>query len=185
MTFPGIETERLVLAEIQPSDEGAIFDIFSDKSVVEYYDLEAFTTIAQVRDLIDMFRSRYDASTGIRWVIRLRRSGKTIGTCGFNTWSRKMQNAVIGYDLLPNYWGNGYASEAVRAIIQAAFLGELPCGPLHRIQADTVPGNHASESLLRNMGFIEEGLRRECGYWENAFHDLKCFGLLRSEFNGT
>jgi ribosomal-protein-alanine N-acetyltransferase len=95
-----------------------------------------------------------------------------------------MRNAVIGYDLMPEYWGNGYASEAVRAIIHAAFIGELWCGPLNRIQADTVPGNYASEVLLRNLGFMEEGLRRESGYWKNAFHDLKCFGLLRSEFNG-
>jgi ribosomal-protein-alanine N-acetyltransferase len=84
---------------------------------------------------------------------------------------------------MPAFWGNGYATEAVRAIIRAAFSGKLPCGPLNRIQADTVPGNHASEALLRRLGFKEEGLRRESGYWKNAFHDLKCYGLLRSEFN--
>lgn len=96
-----------------------------------------------------------------------------------------MHNAVIGYDLSPESWGNGYATEAVRAMIQAGFTGKLPCGPLHRIQADTVPGNHASEALLHRLGFKEEGLRRESGYWKNAFHDLKCFGLLQSEFKTT
>lgn len=183
MAFPEIETDRLVLTELQPNDETAIFDLFSNESVIEYYDLEAFTTIEQAHDLISMFRSRHQASAGIRWAIRLKSSGNIVGTCGFNSWSSKMQNAVIGYDLMPVFWGNGYASEAVRAIIQAAFTGKLPCGPLNRIQADTVPGNHASEALLRRLGFKEEGLRRESGYWKNAFHDLKCFGLLRSEFN--
>jgi ribosomal-protein-alanine N-acetyltransferase len=184
MTFPRVETKRLILTELQANDEEDIFFLFSNKSVVEYYDLEVFTDIAQARDLIGMFRSRYEASAGIRWAIRLRASGEIVGTCGFNSWSTKMRNAVIGYDLMPEYWGNGYASEAVRAIIHAAFIGELWCGPLNRIQADTVPGNYASEVLLRNLGFMEEGLRRESGYWKNAFHDLKCFGLLRSEFNG-
>ena len=94
-----------------------------------------------------------------------------------------MRNAVVGYDLLPMLWGNGYATEAIRAIIQAAFAGGLPCGLLNRIQADTVPGNDASEALLLRLGFKEEGLRRESGYWKSAYHDLKCFGLLRSEFN--
>ena len=94
-----------------------------------------------------------------------------------------MRNAVIGYDLLPEFWRKGYSSEAVRAIISAGFAGILPCGELHRVQADTVPGNRGSESLLRRLGFKEEGLRRECGYWKNKFHDLKCFGLLRSEFS--
>lgn len=96
-----------------------------------------------------------------------------------------MRNAVIGYDLLPDFWRQGYSLEAVRTIIAAGFSGSLPCGELHRVQADTVPGNCASESLLRRLGFKEEGLRRECGYWKNEFHDLKCFGLLRSEFSET
>ena len=96
-----------------------------------------------------------------------------------------MRNAVLGYDLLPEFWGKGYASEAVHAICLAAFAGQLSCGPLHRIQADTVPGNTASETLLLKLGFKNEGLRRECGYWKNRFHDLRCFGLLRSEFIGA
>lgn len=185
MTFPKIETNRLFLAEIRPEDEAAIFELFSNDKVIEYYDLEAFISTEQARDLINLFRSRYDAVTGIRWAIRLKSSANIIGTCGFNSWSSKMRNAVIGYDLMPAFWGNGYASEAVRAILLAAFTGKLPCGSLNRIQADTVPGNHASEALLRRLGFKEEGLRRESGYWKNTFHDLKCFGLLRSDFNET
>ena len=93
-----------------------------------------------------------------------------------------MKNAVIGYDLLPSFWGKGYTSEAVIKIVDVAFLGELPCGVLNRIQGDTVPGNGASESLLLKVGFQEEGIRRQSGYWKNKFHDLKCFGLIKSEF---
>ena len=92
-----------------------------------------------------------------------------------------MKNAVIGYDLLPKFWGEGYTSEAVIRIIKSAFLGELPCGALNRIQGDTVPGNAASESLLLKVGIKEEGTRRQSGYWKNQFHDLKCFGLIKSE----
>jgi len=51
-----------------------------------------------------------------------------------------------------------------------ALAGILPCGPLHRIQADTVPGNYRSEELLRKLGFKEEGLRRDAGYWKGRYH---------------
>ena len=173
------------MTEILPDDEAAIFDLFSNKLVIEYYDLEVFTSIEQARNLISALRSRHEAATGIRWAIRLRSSNNIVGTCGFNSWNIKMKNGVIGYDLIPTFWRKGYATEAVCAIVQAAFAGKLTCGPLNRIQADTVPGNHASEALLRRLGFKEEGLRRESGYWKNAFHDLKCFGLLRSEFRET
>ncbi|MDP2716198.1 GNAT family N-acetyltransferase [Rheinheimera sp.] len=182
MVFPSLETERLLLTELQPDDEQSIFSLFSSPAVVEYYDLEAFCEQSQAANLISLFKTRYEEKQGIRWAIRLKASGQLIGTCGFNSWSSKMRNAVIGYDLLPEFWRQGYSFEAVHAIVNAGFSGALACGELHRIQADTVPGNDASELLLRKLGFKQEGIRRECGFWKNKFHDLKCFGLLRPEF---
>ena len=182
MVFPILETERLQLTEIAMADADAILQLFADPQVVRYYDLEAFTELDQAKKLIALFRSRYDEAAGIRWAIRLKGSNDLIGSCGFNSWNGKMRHATIGYDLKTSHWNCGYGSEAVKVIIRHAFAGKLACGPLHRIQADTVPGNNASEQLLRRLGFKEEGLRRECGYWKNAYHDLKCFGLLSAEF---
>lgn len=183
MQFPELDTPRLKLtALVDDDDANSIFQLFADNSVIEYYDLEAFTELAQASNLIDFFQTRFNENSGIRWAIRIKYSNKLIGTCGFNTWNPKMKNAVIGYDLLPEFWGKGYTTEAVHGIVKAAFLGDLPCGELNRIQADTVPGNDASESVLRNVGFKEEGLRRQSGYWKNQFHDLKCFGLIKSEY---
>src|SRR3989338_5592596 len=113
MTFPAIKTARLRLTELQPADEADIFSLFSNPDVVEYYDLAAFTQAEQARSLIGLFQSRYKQQLGIRWAIRLQGAEQCIGTCGFNSWSSTMRNAVLGYDLLPEFWGKGYASEAV------------------------------------------------------------------------
>ncbi|WP_042153559.1 hypothetical protein, partial [Pseudoalteromonas sp. '520P1 No. 412'] len=43
-------------------------------------------------------------------------------------------------------------------------------------------GNAASESVLKKLGFKEEGIRRSSGFWKKEFHDLKCFGLIKPEF---
>jgi ribosomal-protein-alanine N-acetyltransferase len=185
MVFPSLETERLLLTELHIEDEVDIFNLFSNPAVVEYYDVDVFGHQSQAADLIKLFNARFEQQLGIRWAIRLKSSGRLIGTCGFNSWSSKMHNAVIGYELHPEFWRQGYTLEAVRTIIDAGFSGALACGELHRIQADTMLGNSASELLLGRLGFQEEGLRRECGYWKNQFHDLKCFGLLRSEFTRT
>jgi len=182
MVFPKLVTNRLLLDALTTKDEMDLFNLFSNPSVVECYDLDVFREHQQAANLIKLFSARYEQELGIRWAIRLKTSSRLIGTCGFNSWNSKTHNAVIGYDLLPEFWQQGYAAEAVRAIIQAGFTGRLACGELHRIQADTVPSNGASEALLRRLGFQEEGIRRESGYWKNQFHDLKCFGLLRSEF---
>lgn len=183
MHFPELDTNRLMLTQLVGEDAKEVFELFSDESVIKYYDLEAFKELSQATNLINFFKTRFQENTGIRWAIRLKDTGKLIGTCGFNSWNPKMKNAVIGYDLMPKYWGNGITTEAVRRIINAAFSGELSCGKLNRIQGDTVPGNSASESLLLKVGFKEEGIRRQSGYWKNQFHDLKCFGLLQSEYS--
>jgi len=183
LSFPVLETNRLRLEKLSKDDSNSLFELFSDNAVVKYYDLEVFTEQSQASNLIEFFNSRFKENTGIRWAIRLKETNEFIGTCGFNSWSPKMKNATIGYDLLPKYWSNGFTTEAVHRIVKAAFLGELSCGKLNRIQGDTVPGNSASESLLLKVGFKEEGLRRQSGYWKNQFHDLKCFGLIRSEYS--
>lgn len=178
MSFPILATSRLTLDALTSNDTLSIFELFSNQSVIQYYDLEAFETPVQASNLIALFQSRFDDGLGIRWAIRLKESGQLVGTCGFNSWNVKMKSAVIGYDLMPEYWGKGITSEAVLKIVEAAFSGKLSCGKIHRIQADTVLGNIASESLLLKVGFHEEGVRRDSGYWKGQFHDLKCFGLL-------
>lgn len=183
MLFPVLDTHRLRLDKLTIKDSNSLFTLFSDDLVVEYYDLTAFTEQSQAINLIEFFNARFKENSGIRWAIRLKETNQLIGTCGFNTWSLKMKSAVIGYDLLPKFWGNGYTTEAVNRIVKSAFFGELPCGELNRIQGDTVLGNSASESLLRKVGFKEEGIRRQSGYWKNQFHDLKCFGLIKAEYS--
>ncbi|MCI0507806.1 MAG: GNAT family N-acetyltransferase [Gammaproteobacteria bacterium] len=182
MSFPEFRTKRLWLTKITSSDVESIFELFSSPDVVKYYDLEVFNERAQAEQLIRLFESRHESSLGIRWAIRPKETGQLIGTCGFNSWSEKMRNATIGYDLKPEYWNRGIATEALFEIIRAAFAGLLPCGALHRIQADTIPGNVASEKVLLKLGFKEEGTRRECAYLRGSYHDMKYFGLLRTDF---
>jgi ribosomal-protein-alanine N-acetyltransferase len=182
---PVLKTQMLELDEISLDDRASIFEIFSNEEVVKYYDVDAFTDVKHAEELIRLFMARIEQSLGIRWAIRLKGEQKCIGTCGFNSWSKPMRSATIGYDLNREYWGQGIMSEALAPVIQYAFDGLLPCGYINRIQADTVPGNIASEKVLRKLGFKEEGLRRQSGYWKNAFHDLKCFGLLKSDFQNN
>lgn len=183
MNFPKLSTNRLILNSLESDDAESLYQHFSNHDVVEYYDLEAFTSIDQASNIIKLFKNRFVESLGIRWAIRLKENGEFIGTCGFNSWNRKMRSSVVGYDISRKYWGNGYATEGLKAVIKFGFSGRLPCGDLNRIQGDTVPGNSASEAVLVKLGFKEEGILRESGYWKGRFHDLKCFGLIKVEYN--
>ena len=182
MKFPTLETPRLKLTQLSSNDSEALLNIFSDTKVVKFYDIEAYNTEEQSLKLIEFFNTRFNDGVGIRWAIRLKSTHQLIGTCGFNSWNRKMKNSDIGYELSSPFWGQGYATEALHKVINSAFSNQLPFGELYRIQGDTMLGNNASESVLLKLGFKEEGVRRASGYCKNEFHDLKCFGLLKPDF---
>ena len=179
-----LTTQRLKLLEIGEGDAPDLFKLYSDSSVTEYLDIETLNMESQADELIQFLMRRAAAKLGMRWAIRIHDSGEFIGSCGLNSINVRMRNGTIGYDIHPMYQGQGYAYEALQRMIAAAFSGQLECGSLHRIQADTVPDNVASEALLLKMGFKKEGLRRSAGYWGGRFYDLNCFGLLEQDFSG-
>lgn len=183
LQFTILNTERLILDEIMSEDTESLYKHFTNKDVLEYYNLDAFVNIEEALSLIKHFKKRLDEGLGIRWAIRLKSNNMFVGTCGFNSFDSSNKSSVIGYDISRDFWGNGYAPEALRAIINFGFSGSLPCGTLNRIQGDIVPGNVASEAVLKKLGFKEEGLLRESGYWKGRFHDLKCYGLIKSDYS--
>lgn len=182
MNFPNLTTNRLLLDELHTDDIDSLYEIFSNNEVVKYYDIEVLNKKEQAEKLLNIFHSRFTKSLGIRWAIRMKNTNKCIGTCGFNSWNIPMRSASIGYDLNREFWQQGIITEALKSVITYGFSGELPCNILNRIQADTIPGNIASEKVLIKLGFKDEGLLRESGYWKNSYHDLKCFGLLQKDF---
>lgn len=81
-----------------------------------------------------------------------------IGSAGFT--SRPVNGAVaIGYSLLPQYYGKGYATEAVRALSDWAF--DHP--EVNKIIAEVFPENKSSIGVLEKSGFVPVGQGEEEG----------------------
>ncbi len=172
--FPHLETERLVLRQLTPTDAPAVFTIFGDAAVTRYYDLATFTGVEQAQQWIASTTERFQQGTSIRWAIVHKADGRVVGTCGYPLLHARNRRGMIGYDLARTAWRQGIASEAVRAVIRYGF------GPLslHRIEALVMRENIASVRVLEKLGFVEEGVLRDYGYWNGAFWDLRCFSLL-------
>jgi ribosomal-protein-alanine N-acetyltransferase len=174
-----LETERLVLRRLRPSDAESVFAILSDQELARFYDDEAFTEISQARDQIEAWDRGFDAWRSIRWGIVQRGAEEIIGTCGYYGFHRWHGRASIGYELARPYWRQGIMTEALAAIIGFGFrdIG------LNRIQAVLMPGNVASERLLEKLGFQREGVLRQYENWGEKGHvDLLMFALLRQEY---
>lgn len=178
--FPQLETERLLLRAVRPSDRYSVLRLFGDPLVTRYNDVDTLESLEDADGIIDWITDRFATRRGIRWAIILKTSGdhNLIGTCGYNHWSERGHYASIGYDLMSPYWGQGITPEAVGAMLDFGFntLG------LNRVEADVTIGNTASSRVLTKLGFTFEGVLRQRGYWKGEYHDLQFYSLLREEY---
>jgi [ribosomal protein S5]-alanine N-acetyltransferase len=175
--FPQLETSHLLLRQTQLSDAKAIFDILSDIEVTKYHDLSPPTSLSQVQWLINQRIERFHNHQSIRWGIARKANNVIIGSCGYRYKSPFL--AEVGYELARPYWRQGIMTEALNAILQFGFqtIG------LNRIEAMVMLENTASSQLLKKLGFTEEGILREYGFWKGKFHDLRLFSLLQQDFS--
>ncbi len=175
--FPILYTSRLTLVAIGQQHLGDILQLFGNDEVTKYYNIITLTRIDEAQKIVDHFKNKLSAGLGIRWGICLNGSEQVIGTIGFNNFT-KNHRANIGYDLLSEYWGKGIMSEALEAIIDYGFnILEV-----NRIEAEVMNGNIASEKLLVKMGFTNEGVLRQWMYWNERYHDMTMFSLLKRDF---
>lgn len=178
LRFPELSSARLLLRQPTRADADAVLRVFSDQEVVRYYNVDLMVSRDDAVSLIEGRRRRYETGYGIRWGIYLRDSGLYVGSCGFEVLHRPWRYGEIGYELGREHWGNGYMTEALRTIIRYGFT-QLE---LHRVEAQVEPENTASKAVLLRIGFKEEGIARDRGYWRRQYHDLAQFGLIAPEF---
>ena len=89
------------------------------------------------------------------WMVELRESGAPVGICGLLK-REALEDADLGYALLPEFWSRGYALEAASAVKAYAREGL----GLKRLAAIVDAGNQSSIRLLERIGFRYEGMVR-------------------------
>jgi [ribosomal protein S5]-alanine N-acetyltransferase len=178
--FPVLKTPRLTLRALTFEDAKDVYAIFSDERVTRYYDVSTYTELEQAKLFIRRMKDRFEGGDGIRWAITLNTTNRLIGTCGYNMISALTRRGVMGYELHPNYWGQGIMTEALRANLNYGFR----VLQLNRVEAFVLPDNHRSARVLKRLNFTEEGTMRDYGYWKNQYWDLCCFAMLERDWLG-
>ena len=142
-----LETKRLILREMRPSDFPALCKILRDPEVMYAYE-HAFSE-KEARDWLDwQFRNYKTYGFGL-WAVILKENGEMIGQCGLTMQDydgRKVPE--VGYHLRKEYWHMGYAAEAAIACKEYAF-NTLSADEVFSIIRDT---NIASQNVARRNG---------------------------------
>ncbi len=176
--FSDIVTERLTLRQIDERDAESIYRNFANERVSEYpVDCEPYENASEALELINWY-TRPEPRDRHRWVIE-RKSGNAFpGTCGFHCIDFDNNICELGYDLSPEYWSNGYMTEALGAIL--AFIFEST--EINRVQAFVHTENARSCRLLERNGFSREGIFRDKHLFRGKYYDHFMYSLLRREY---
>lgn len=175
--LPTIETERLALRWLRDEDVPHLFEIFSNLEVMRYWSSPPLQDLAGAEALLREIRQYFEARTLFQWGVALKEDDRVIGTCTLSSLSESNRRAEIGYALGRAWWGKGYMTEALPALLRFAFSTL----DLHRIEADVDPRNLASLRSVESLGFRREGYLRERYFVNGEVQDSVIYGLLRSE----
>ncbi len=177
--YPELETVRLVLRALSLEDAEFIFQEWSDPVVVFYMrDEDPLKSREQALEFLRRLQTPEEMPNFKWWGIQNRAHGRLIGTCGYFRWDKQHHRAELGYDLWPDYWGQGLMPEALQVLIRYGFE-EMD---LNRIEATTHTGNQRSQRVLEKLGFQREGLLREYYCRDGVYNDQVQFSLLRKEW---
>jgi len=175
---PTLQTARLRLRPFADADADSLFALHSSATVLRYWDSPPWSERARAGRFIAACRQMADEGIGARLAMDRLSDGVFIGWCSLTRWNPDYRSAALGYCLDDAAWGHGYATEAVRALLQWAF----DTLDLNRVQAETDTRNVASARVLEKNGFVREGTLREDCVVNGEVSDSWVFGLLRREF---
>jgi len=150
---PGLGTTRLNLRPVAASDAAFLVTLLNDPAWLRYIGDRGVRTEAEATRYIEnRIWSQYEAHGFGMYVIELRADPRPIGTCGLVR-REFLAGPDLGVALLPDWVGQGYATEAARAVIGHAG-GVLGIDPLYAIVKSE---NHRSVGMLERLGFTHQG----------------------------
>ncbi len=172
-----IQTERLVIRDYQQKDLEDIHEYGSDPEVVRYLPFGP-NTREDSQNFLNrvMGKQKEEPREDYGLAVVLKSEDKLIGGCRISKASEREGN--LGYILNRHYWGNGYATEAAKSMVELGFK-ELG---VHRIYTDCHPDNVKSIRVLEKVGMTVEGTRREYTIIHGVYSDMLLFSILEHEW---
>lgn len=172
-----METKRLELRKFRQED---LFDFFTYASQEDVGINAGWKPHEQLSESQAVLKS-FIASDEILAIVE-KSSQKVIGSIGLHIDERFRRGIAcreLGYVMNHDYWGQGYMSEAVRAVLMIGFINMH----LEIITCGHYPENDRSRRVIEKNGFTYEGLiRRHSRLFNGEVKDLCQYSLTREEY---
>jgi RimJ/RimL family protein N-acetyltransferase len=149
-----IDTARLVLRRPLAGDAQAIFERYAaDAEVTRYLSFPRHVSVEQTRAFLALSNVEWERWPAGPFLIESRGTGVLLGGSGLSF--ETPERAATGYVLARDAWGQGYATEALSAMVEVARALRV-----RRLQAFCHPEHRPSWHVLEKCGFVREGTLR-------------------------
>lgn len=172
-----LEGSETALREFEPADVDAVAAIIGDDRVTRFLSFDSRTreqAAEMTKGTIE--RAQADPRTEFYLAVTSRDADFLVGFVRLALGAH--QGAKLGYSIGFEHQGKGYATDAVRTMLDWAF------GPLglHRVTAAVGPDNAASHALVQRLGFRLEGVLRDHVHTNGVWRDSVLYSVLASEW---
>lgn len=164
-----LKTKRLHIALFKDEDLAAVYEMHSQDQVNEFIPYNTWRNWQDAQVWLEMIHQRRADKEAQLFVLKNHDDNSLVGTSlvfGATEGSRAMN---IGYVVNPNYWGKGYATEAMQALVNALFKNDK----VEQLNATVVEGNVGSMKVLVKVGFTALG--RDVEEDGTQIHRFSCF----------
>ena len=176
-----IKTARLILRRLELSDAEMMFRNWtSDEEVTRFLRWDAHDSIDKTKNMVQQWVDSYQEESTYYWGMYLE-DGEMIGSIGVTIASECDFKGELGYKIGSRWWNQGYASEAVRAVIDYMFRNT----DMERMDAFCSVDNLASSKVMEKTGMHYEGLLRNYYKTRDGFHDCMLYGIIRNDWKQT
>jgi RimJ/RimL family protein N-acetyltransferase len=174
-----LDTPRLRLRRFEPADATAFAAYRSDPATATFQSWEAPFPLAAAEELLAVFASTHPGMPGDshQYAIERRDGPGLIGDLMLKL-DEDPRLAEVGFTLAPAHRGQGFATEAVRAVLDHVF----EAGGVHRVEGRCDARNLASANVLRRAGFRLEGHLVEAVHAKGCWTDDLVFAVLAREW---
>lgn len=169
-----ITTERLLLVKPEMRFCKRKLEIWSNPRMTKYN--EEHLTLEEVKKRMKKSINN-QGKTSISFYALLKENKYLIGSAGL-TISEHNNSAELGYGIDAKYWGKGYCTEVVKAVIDFTFKKTN----LHRIWATPALKNKASCKVLEKCGFKREAILKDSAYYYRKYYDEAYYTLFREDY---
>lgn len=177
---PIIETERLILRKLKLTDAQTVFDSWlSDERVSDNRVSAAHKSVFETNERIGEIVSEYLKNNFCWWGIEQKVDGVLIGEIDLYDFDEATGNCEVSYSIGYEWWNKGYATEALRAVVEFGFRQMN----VHKIAAAHNTDNPASGKVLSKVGMVQEGvIRHMIRNAKNQYKDCAVYGILQEDY---